>query len=68
MVDAHGVVGGDRAVDEGPLGLTLAQGDHLLEGALLLPELEHLPLLGGEIDFVGDFGKWHVGLRCGFKP
>src|SRR5262249_42362843 len=50
VVDAHRVVGGDGAVEEGPADaarVLLAEG---LEGPCAVPELEHRPLLGGEID------------------
>jgi hypothetical protein len=49
VVDAHRVVRRDRPVDEAearPAGVLLAEA---LEGALLLPALQHLPLEGGMV-------------------
>src|SRR5262249_33136891 len=50
VVDAHRVVGGDRAVEERPLRLAAVLRAQFLEGVRPPPELQHRPLLGREID------------------
>ena len=50
VVDAHRVVGGDRAVEKRPLRLAAVLLAQLLEGLGPLPKLQDGPLLGREID------------------
>ena len=49
MVHAHGVVGGDRAVQERPRLSAAVLLDQLLEALFALPEGEDLALEGWEI-------------------
>src|SRR5262249_9963218 len=50
VVDAHRVVGRDRAVEKRPLRLAAILLAELLERANALPELQNGPLLSREID------------------
>src|SRR5512138_2526028 len=62
-MDAHRVVGRDRAVDEGPARLAPVDLTLLLEGPVLLPEVQDFMLLGDEIDLVRHLFEWHKRLR-----
>ena len=53
VVHAHGVVGSDGAVYERPRRRVRAQRHQLVEGLGLLPEAQHVVLLGHEIHFGG---------------
>jgi hypothetical protein len=53
VVDAHGVVGGDRSVNERPAWGILAEFDESVESVCPFPELKDLLLLSDEIDGVG---------------
>lgn len=58
VVDAHRVVGGNRAVEERPMRLTAILLDQFLESVFTLPELEDLPL------FLGGYDIGHFRLLC----
>ena len=59
VMDAHRVVGGDRAVEEGPARPALVLLAQLLEGVDLVPELQDRAFLGREIDLRLDFLERH---------
>ena len=59
VVDAHRVIGRDRPIDKGPVGLAFVKLAHLLERAVFLPELEQLAFLRGEIYPIGNISKCH---------
>ena len=59
VVDAHRVVGRDRAVEERPARLAAVLGPELFEDLALVPELQDGPLPGREIDLRFDFFERH---------
>ena len=60
VVDAHRVVGGDGAVEEGPLRLAARSCARSFSKAPdVVPELEDGPFLGGEIDLRLDLLERH---------
>jgi hypothetical protein len=64
VVDAHGVVRSDRAVDEAParpFGIELAEP---VEDLLVLPPIEHLTF---EPRMIGYGGKWQEHLRVSLR-
>ena len=63
MVDAHGIVGGNRTVEKRPVraaGILLAQ---LVENAVFIPEAQHLALHRGEVGDLGNGAVRHFGLK-----
>src|SRR5205823_2566912 len=54
VVDAHRVVGSDRAVDEAPAWIPAVLLAEALERPLTVPALEHLPLEGRAVGYVGE--------------
>ena len=62
VVHAHGIVRGDRAVDEAEALAALILGAQLLERSLGFPAFEHLPL---ERRVIGDTRKWREHARHG---
>ena len=63
VMDAHGVVGGNRPVDERPFGLALAQGARFLEGIGCFPEVQHLVFLFNKINFIRYLFECHISLQ-----
>jgi hypothetical protein len=59
VVDAHGVVGGDGTVEEGPARPAGVLRPELREGADVVPELQNVALLGGEIHLRLDLVERH---------
>ncbi len=59
VVYAHGVVGSDGAIDEGPGGRSFAQLAQLVKGVRFFPKIEHLMFLFYEIDVRGHVFEWH---------
>src|SRR5262249_53966751 len=59
MVNTHGVVGSDGAVEEGPARAILVLVEKQLEGSCFVPELEDGALLTREIDLRLDLFERH---------
>jgi hypothetical protein len=72
MMNPHGIIGSDRAVQEGPFGLVPVFLDHFLEGPVLFPEFENIFFYPDDVEpgiyfFVFIFSG-HIFLLSSFFP
>ena len=54
MVDAHGVIGRNRTVNERPARIVFVLCDELVEGSGILPKLEDPMLHAGKVEVSAD--------------